>query len=80
MSHATQMSIKLDTALRDDFMAVANHVVHRPAAQIIRELMRAFIAHQEIPNATTIAAIEAVERNDVITYSSAEEFYQKMGI
>ena len=43
MSKEVQMSIKMETELRDEFMAVAAQQ-HRPAAQIIRELMRLYIA------------------------------------
>lgn len=43
MSKEVQMSIKMETELRDEFMAVAA-MRHRPAAQIIRELMRLYIA------------------------------------
>jgi len=43
MSKEVQMSIKMETELRDEFMTVAAKR-HRPAAQIIRELMRLYIA------------------------------------
>jgi predicted DNA-binding protein len=43
MSKEVQMSIKMEAELRDEFMAVAA-MRHRPAAQIIRELMRLYIA------------------------------------
>lgn len=43
MSKDVQMSIKMEPALRDRFMAVAADR-HRPAAQIIRDLMRLYIA------------------------------------
>lgn len=79
MSKEVQMSIKMESDLREQFMAAAANM-HRPAAQILRDLMRAFIARQEIPNAETIAAIEEVERGNVNTYSSADHFYKKLGI
>lgn len=74
-----QMSIKMESELRDQFM-VAAAAMHRPAAQIVRELMRAYIAHHESPNAETIAVIDAAERGEVNTYDSANNFYDKMGI
>jgi len=46
------MLIKMETDLRDRFMAVASDR-HRPAAQIIRELMRLYIAESETPSALT---------------------------
>ena len=79
MSKEVQMSIKMESELREQFMAVAA-VMHRPAAQIVRELMRSYIARQELPNSETIAAIEAVERGEVNSYASVNNFYNKLGI
>jgi predicted transcriptional regulator len=79
MAKEVQMSIKMESELREKFMMAAS-AIHRPAAQIVRELMRAFISRQELPNTETIAAIEAVERGDMTTYQSAEDLYEKLGI
>lgn len=79
MAKEVQMSIKMEPELRDQFMAVAV-ATHRPAAQIVRDLMRSYIARQETPNAETIAAIEAVERNEVTTHASTADLYRKLGI
>ena len=52
MPKEVRMSIKMESALREQFMAIAaTH--HRPAAQIIRDLMRLYIADSESPNALT---------------------------
>jgi predicted transcriptional regulator len=79
MPKEVQMSIKMESDLRDRF-TMAAAAMHRPAAQIIRELMRAFISRQELPNAETIAAIEAVERGEIATYDSEADLYEKLGI
>ena len=79
MTKEVQMSIKMEPELRDQFMAIAASM-HRPAAQIVRDLMRSYIQRQETPNAETIAAIEAVERGEANTYASVDDFYRKMGI
>jgi predicted transcriptional regulator len=79
MSKEVQMSIKMEPELRDQFMAVAA-TLHRPASQIVRDLMRAYIARQEMPNAETIAAIEAVEQGDVTTHASVADLYRSLGI
>ena len=39
-------SLKLEPELRDAFMAAADSA-HRPAAQIVRELMRGFVERQK---------------------------------
>jgi predicted transcriptional regulator len=74
-----QMSIKMEPELRDQFMAAASSL-HRPAAQIVRDLMRSFIVCQEMPNADTIAAIQAVERGEFMTHVSAADLYREFGI
>jgi predicted DNA-binding protein len=48
MAKEVQMSIKMEPDLRDRFMAVAADR-HRPAAQIIRDLMRLYIAESAPP-------------------------------
>lgn len=65
--------------MRKQFIAVAASV-HRPAAQVVRELMRAWIARQGMPNEETIAAIEAVERGEVTTHVSTADLYRTLGI
>jgi len=79
MTKEVQMSIKLESDLRAQFMLIADQV-HRPAAQIIREMMRAFIAEHEAPNAETIQAIKDVESGKFNTYKSADQMYRKLGI
>ena len=79
MTKEVQMSIKMEPELRDQFMAVAA-TMHRPAAQIVRDLMRAYIARQEMPNAETIAAIEAAEHGEVTTHASTADLYRTLGI
>lgn len=79
MAKEVQMTIKMEAELHDRFMAVAA-AKHRPAAQIVRELMRAYIARQEMPNEETIAAIDAVERDEVTAYTSTDDLYKTLGI
>ncbi|UCZ82323.1 antitoxin of toxin-antitoxin stability system [Pseudomonas sp. L5B5] len=45
MSKHAIFTMKLETELRDQFMAEAN-ASHRPASQIVREMMREFIQKQ----------------------------------
>ena len=56
MAKEGQMSVKMEQELRDQFMAVASDR-HRPAAQIIRDLMRVYIADSKAPNTLTISAL-----------------------
>ena len=45
MSKAAVFTMKLEPELRAEFMAEAE-AAHRPASQVLRELMREFVQHQ----------------------------------
>src|SRR3546814_18977426 len=45
MSKEVQFTMKLEPELRDQFMAEAE-AAHRPASQVVRELMREFVQRQ----------------------------------
>lgn len=80
MAKEVQMSIKMESELRDQFMAVAA-VRHRPAAQIIRELMRLYIADSETPNALTAETIlKGRQGQDVFHASSASDLFKQLGL
>lgn len=79
MTKEVQMSIKMESELRDQFMAVAA-LMHRPAAQIVRDLMRFYIARQEVPNATTAKAMEQMEQGKGKRFDSAEALFGDLGI
>jgi predicted transcriptional regulator len=46
MPKAAVFTMKLEAELRDEFMAAAE-ASHRPASQVVRELMREFVERQE---------------------------------
>jgi hypothetical protein len=49
MAKESVLTIKLETELRDAFMAEAQ-AVHRPASQLIRDFMWAFVEQRREPN------------------------------
>ncbi len=80
MTNETQMSIKMEPELRDQFMAVAA-AHHRPAAQIICDLMRLYIADSEKPNALTADTIrQGLKDEDVFHASSESELFKQLEI
>lgn len=80
MSKEVQMSIKMEPELRDQFKAVAA-MVDRPAAQIVRELMRLYIARQQnIPNALTLSAMKELEQGKGRRFKSADALFKDLGI
>ena len=79
MRKEVQMSIKMEPELRDQFVAVAASV-HRPAAQIVRELMRLYIAQQQQPNQETRTAMEELEQGKGMRFASADELFKDLEI
>jgi predicted DNA-binding protein len=69
VSKEVQMSIKMEAELRDKFMAAAI-ARHRPAAQIIRDLMRLYIADSETPNALTSDTLRKSDLGDDVYYAA----------
>ena len=80
MPKEVQMSIKMEAELRDQFMAAAASR-YRPAAQVIRDLMRFYIADSETPNDLTAETIRKARRGeDVFHAANAEELFKQLGI
>lgn len=80
MAKEVQMSIKMEPELRDQFMAVAADR-HRPAAQIIRDLMRLYIANSETPNALTADTLRKSDQDEDVFYaSSPSDLFKQLGI
>ena len=80
MAKEVQMSIKMEPELRDQFMAVAADR-QRPAAQIIRDLMRLYISDSETPNALTAETIRKGRHGeDVFHAATASDLFKQLGI
>ena len=80
MAKEVQMSIKMEPELRDQFMAVAANR-HRPAAQIVRDLIRLYIAEHETPNALTAETILKARRGEeVFEAKNASELFKQLDI
>lgn len=79
MSKNVQMSIKMESDLHDQFMAVTA-TIHTPAAQVVRQLMRRFIALHEKPNAVTISAMQEADRGEGTRFESADDLFKDLDI
>ena len=80
MPKDVQMSIKMDMELRDRFMAAAAER-DRPAAQIIRDLMRLYIANSGSLNALTAATLRKSRKGeDLFQAANADELFRQLGI
>ncbi len=80
MTKEVQMSIKMESELREQFMAAAaDH--HRPAAQIIRDLMRFYISQNEIPNELTADTILKARRGEEVFHATdAADLFKQLDI
>jgi predicted transcriptional regulator len=58
MPKAAVFTMKLEADLRDEFMAAAE-ASHRPASQVVRELMREFVQRQQDQSAFLQRKVEA---------------------
>lgn len=80
MAKEVRMSIKMEAELRERFMAVAEDR-HRRAAQIIRDLMRLYIADHEMPNALTAETLRKSDKGEDVFYaSSAADLFKQLDI
>jgi predicted DNA-binding protein len=69
MAKDVQMSIKMEPELRERFLSVAAER-HRPAAQIIRELMRLYIVESETPNELTAQTLRKSRKGEEVIEAS----------
>jgi hypothetical protein len=80
MSKDVQISIKMEPVLRDQFMAVAASR-HRPAAQILRDLMRLYIQEYQTPNLLTAQTIrKARQSEEVFQTSNLVDLFKQLDI
>ena len=80
MTKEVQTSVKMDKDLRDQFMVVEPEL-HRPAAQIIRELMGYYIINSETPNVLTAETIRKSRHGDDVFYAtSTDDLFTKLDI
>lgn len=80
MGKEVQMSIKMEHELRDEFMAAAASR-HRPAAQVIRDLMRLYISQSETPNALTAATLRQSARGqDLRRAENVRDLFRQLDI
>ncbi len=79
MTKNMHMSITVDRALHDEFMALAA-MRHQPAAQIIRDLMQHYINDSKVPNQLTAETLRLSDRDeDVYSASDVGDLFHKLG-
>ena len=75
MAKEVQMTFRVESELRGDFTDAAE-LDHRPAAQVLRELMRAYVneareRQQRVPANDAISAAERRRRENAVSFARA---------
>jgi hypothetical protein len=74
MTKEVQMTIRIEPELRDAFAEAALQE-HRPSAQVVRELMRAYVAQArergQVPAHNGISAAERQRREAAVSFARA---------
>lgn len=74
------MTLKVEPELKQAFQAVAA-LNHRPAAQVMRELMRDYVALNKEPNELTIETMRKSERGeDLHSAKDFDDLCKQLGI
>jgi hypothetical protein len=66
----TAMTFRVDEPLRESFTQAAKQV-HRPAAQVLRELMRNFVAETATTAKPALSASELLRRREAVSDARA---------
>ncbi|QEE09396.1 DNA-damage-inducible protein J [Bartonella kosoyi] len=62
------IAAKVDINLKNAFMAIAERK-HRPASQILRDLIRIYVENNKIPNKETLETFHKTDRNEDVFYA-----------
>lgn len=62
------MATKIDIDLKNAFMGIAASK-HRPASQIMRDLIRVYVESNKIPNAATLETFAKTDRGEEIHHA-----------
>ncbi|WP_332061128.1 MULTISPECIES: hypothetical protein [unclassified Bartonella] len=62
------IATKVDTNLKNAFMSIAERK-HRPASQILRDLIRIYVENNKIPNEETLETFYKTDRNEDVFHA-----------
>ncbi|EJF77140.1 hypothetical protein MCQ_01644 [Candidatus Bartonella washoeensis Sb944nv] len=62
------IAAKVDINLKNAFMAIAERK-HRPASQILRDLIRVYVENNKIPNQETLETFHKTDSNEDVFYA-----------
>lgn len=81
MSTKTEiMATKLDVDLKNAFMAIAASK-HRPASQIMRDLIRVYVESNKIPNEVTLETFMKTDRGEDVHFTKdAADLFKQLDI
>ncbi|WP_375617221.1 hypothetical protein [Bartonella sp. AP58NXGY] len=70
------IAAKVDINLKNAFMAIAERK-HRPASQILRDLIRIYVENNKIPNKETLETFHKTDRNEDVFYGKNIDYLIK---
>lgn len=74
------ITAKVESELKNDFMAIAESK-HRPASQILRDLIRVYVDSNRVPNKLTVETMQMSDRGeDVYFAKDAADLFRQLDI
>lgn len=74
------ITAKVESELKSDFMAIAESK-HRPASQILRDLIRVYVDSNRIPNHLTIETMQKSDKGeDIYVAKDAADLFRQLDI
>lgn len=81
MSVKTEIiTAKIETDLKNAFMAIAESK-HRPASQVLRDLIRVYVESNKMPNNETLQTFQKTDKGEDVYYASnAADLFKQLDI
>lgn len=79
MNKEVTITIRVEADLRSRFSQAAG-LEHRPAAQVLRDLMREYVARARTPVRPPISAAERRHREEAVSYARASVGLEGFGV
>lgn len=74
------ITAKVETELKNDFMAIAESK-HRPASQILRDLIRVYVDSNRVPNKLTFETMRKTDGGEDIYFArDAADLFRQLDI
>lgn len=81
MSVKTEIiTAKIETDLKNAFMAIAESK-HRPASQVLRDLIRVYVESNKVPNDKTLQTLQKTDNGEDVHHArNAADLFKQLDI